>query len=105
MSEIETRVGGCIRCGDCCRKYALNLNLGEPMTELLTAHYGKPQNSIRVRVKHDCQHLRFDENGQSECAIYEERPAICRNFLCQPAQDRASGILIVDVDGNEVAHA
>lgn len=94
--DQATRTEGCIRCTDCCRKYALNLNLGGPMADLLSAHYNRPISSIRVRVKHDCAQLQED----GSCAIYDTRPVICRNFLCQPALDRANGMLIVDLDDN-----
>lgn len=36
-----------------------------------------------VKIRHRCQHLTADHR----CAIYNDRPAICRNFDCSTRVD------------------
>jgi Fe-S-cluster containining protein len=40
-----------------------------------------------VKLPLVCRHLNFDGNiGECSCAIYETRPKICQDFLCNAAK-------------------
>jgi Fe-S-cluster containining protein len=47
-------------------------------------HTERNGNTLKVRVPQRCQHLGYDyTNGLFGCAIYEDRPAICRDWSCE----------------------
>lgn len=75
MEKLEA----CKECNaHCCRSVAINLNVGKDMRELLEAHYGREIDTLKVKISHDCMHITEDY----KCGIYEDRPKICRNFVC-----------------------
>lgn len=44
-------------------------------------------NTVGVRIPIICKHLVFDDRtGLASCAIYEQRPAICRDHWCRRAK-------------------
>jgi len=48
---------------------------------------GDEPDVLACKVPLICQHLTFNpKTGLSACAIYEDRPPICRNFLCEAAR-------------------
>ncbi|HII76931.1 MAG TPA: YkgJ family cysteine cluster protein [Methanolinea sp.] len=86
----------CTRCGKCCislgrhirierslssvQHYVRNAISGE--VTLVTIH---PERRALFSEKPDegwCPFLRREQDGRFTCTIYENRPAICRNFRC-----------------------
>jgi Fe-S-cluster containining protein len=59
------------------------------MLELLEAWgiIDKGQKQLTLIIWQDCQHWNQDTRL---CEIYENRPKICREFLCARAQNRLS---------------
>jgi Fe-S-cluster containining protein len=44
--------------------------------------------ALAVMVPLTCEHLEYDGNtGLCSCAIYEARPKICRDHLCNAAKE------------------
>jgi len=44
---------------------------------------------LGVKMPLVCQHLKYNpKTGVSSCAIYENRPKVCRDFLCEAAKDK-----------------
>ncbi len=81
----------CIRCGDCCKRFELDLNTKtqNPDTakaiELVLrsfAHQGiilKEIKRVRFRIEGICRNYNEEKK---ECEIYEKRKPICSNFFC-----------------------
>ena len=42
---------------------------------------------LGINIPGDCQHLTKDKDGKYGCAIYEDRPVVCREYYCQMAID------------------
>jgi Fe-S-cluster containining protein len=44
--------------------------------------------ALGVKMPLVCEHLRYNpKTGLSSCAIYENRPKVCRDFLCEAAKE------------------
>ena len=77
----------CQRCGNCCRNWAIAMCPNEDYARFLTYH------GIIVRERRDgymeaygeskCVHLRTSKEHGTSCAIYEDRPELCRNWACE----------------------
>ena len=76
----------CIQCGQCCTTAQISIIVSEDL-----AHYysnfgvetfgdGKGNLVCRFRVPTVCKHLLRDKKGKASCAIYENRPQICRDY-------------------------
>ncbi|MDI3502752.1 MAG: uncharacterized protein PWR13_736 [Archaeoglobi archaeon] len=69
----------CIRCGKCCRTYAVELNSEDlrelPSSEIEILEDGRK----RLKRKGDGSCIFYDA-GRRECRIYERRPDSCRTF-------------------------
>ena len=77
----------CKHCGDCCEYVILASAIDLQETELseyidwLQDHgieVIRRGNAIMSRIKVHCVHRR-----SSRCDIYEKRPGICRNYICE----------------------
>lgn len=93
----------CKRCGQCCVN--LHFILGGiqsdddklEMQRFVALHGcevyrvqedGHPD-VMGVKVPLNCRHLQYDGNsGHCSCAIYENRPEICRGHLCNAAKEK-----------------
>lgn len=77
----------CQHCGDCCRYVALRV---EPETVPWLELHGVPviahDGGYSVQVDLPCRW--YDEAAQ-RCTHYDERPPICRAFLCEKARGTA----------------
>lgn len=92
----------CKRCGQCCTTVNFILGGVESDNDLqefqrYVAYHrcevyrveqeGKPD-VMGVKLPLVCRHLDFDGNtGLCSCAIYETRPKICRDHLCNAAKE------------------
>lgn len=88
----------CKNCwGKCCQHMTVVVNLGREMKELLSAHYSRPINQLRVRVDHRCDQLDIE----NKCKLFgsEKRPDICGRFICP--QRMRPDVLHVNYDGDE----
>lgn len=88
----------CLACeAECCRKLAVQMQVGPQMRELLAAHYGREVDNLRVKVLHDCPHL----TANNLCDLWHEdpeqdhRPELCKIFFCEKAEN--PGLLILPV--------
>jgi len=77
----------CQRCGECCRKVGFIVQPQKKMLDLLVAHglIKDGDKQLKLTVWHDCQHLVWDGEFAS-CAIYDDRPEFCSDFLCPRAR-------------------
>jgi Fe-S-cluster containining protein len=47
----------------------------------------------RYILKNDCTYLEYDQDGNTYCGVYEDRPALCRDFEMGGAKCQAMRIL------------
>ena len=78
---------GCVGCADCCTMFSVTLGLKSEMEEFATVHFGQPTDKIQVKNHHVCSKL---DPKTRKCTIYEDRPKICREFLCDASKTRAN---------------
>jgi Fe-S-cluster containining protein len=95
----------CRRCGQCCT--SINLVLGgipveedkndQELARWIACHgvqvrglvqkEGTPP-VLQITIPLICKHLQYDGNtGLCSCAIYDKRPKICREHLCNAAKE------------------
>ena len=93
---MKKRVGSCLRCGHCCKAVYLNFGMGHASTEKervvakdflrwAALHEGVivrwiDEDTAEVGYNTPCKRLEFNEDSKSSCAIYEDRPEICRRY-------------------------
>ncbi len=91
----------CLRCGTCCSSafFALmNVSIEDDAQELARwmSYFGcEPMKYptsegevLAVKIPMPCKHLaREPESGKMGCLIYENRPNVCREYLCKKARD------------------
>jgi Fe-S-cluster containining protein len=76
----------CQRCGKCCRTYAVAMARNADYARFLSFHglviRERPDGGMEVYGESKCRHLRA--SGQTtSCAVYDERPTICREWACE----------------------
>lgn len=78
------RTGECNRCGKCCSyiKLPLERTLTEDETRWAEMHRGITIVDRYVRLEAPCAHF-----VDSACAIYEQRPQMCRDYPQIPGLD------------------
>ena len=90
---------GCRRCGQCCNKAVLILeghNMALAKNRDVAQWYSHHHCDVKVDSETGdlaifiplvCKHLNYDtKSGISHCMIYETRPQICRDYLCEAAE-------------------
>ena len=75
-------VRDCIQCGNCCKKINLNLIPPEEIREMLGRHFNRQIDTLALTMKHQCAQLEEIEPGKYKCKIYEKRPELCKQFIC-----------------------
>lgn len=80
----------CTRCGKCCRTYAIAMHRDEDYGRFLAYHglclRAREGGGMEVYGESKCRHLKSDAKGRYRCAIYDDRPKICRDWLCDDAR-------------------
>lgn len=78
---------GCERCGRCCHDFGMYVADDDDIARLF-AYHGfetiETPDGIYVKGSNPCAHLSMD-GGVAECLIYDERPGVCRKYLCEKA--------------------
>jgi len=97
MGEEETKETNCIKCADCCRRFVIRIPVGKRIQEFMLAMYGRPIESVTLRMKQRCKALTAD----NLCGIYESRPDICREYYCEAALGEGPRTIVIE--GDEVA--
>ena len=69
--SVGEEMSECKRCAKCCKEFSTIVS-----GEVVEVHYGVPK--VKLIIKHDCIHL----TDGNHCAIYENRPKLCREFEC-----------------------
>ena len=85
----------CKRCGHCCLYAKFTLPVAPDISRDMARWYQMhgcacviKDDYIRVMIPYICQNLAFDpESNMSICKIYEDRPQICKDYLCKAAND------------------
>ena len=94
---------GCVRCGRCCSSAFLALTNvpadqdEQDLARWLLYHgcepmrYPTPEGDVlAVKIPLPCKHLaREPRGGKTSCLIYENRPKVCREYLCEKAKEAA----------------
>lgn len=96
MSDFEnciydfTKNGKCIQCGSCCSNF-----LVMTAEEIATIHKYIKEHNIKEHkhilplaeptIDMTCPFLN-DSKPNEKCDIYEVRPRVCRDFICDPKQ-------------------
>ena len=77
----------CTRCGKCCRQYAIAMKPNADFGRFLTYHglvlRDRTDGLIEVYGESKCRHLKSSSKGRYSCAIYDDRPQICRGWKCR----------------------
>jgi len=84
----------CTRCGECCLvAYVCRISARTKESDAYEAFLAstRPKTFVRVSdglmVKVPCEHL-----GKGRvCLVYENRPSVCREFLCEKAKEQIPG--------------
>ena len=81
-----TKDGKCSNCGECCSNC---LPLSEAEIKRIKAYIKKhgikeQRHNVMSGVDMTCP---FRDNANRKCLIYEIRPAICREFMCNHTHD------------------
>ena len=100
----------CRRCGVCCSSAFLALaNVPadqdrEGLARWLSYHGCEPMrypgengDVLAVKIPLPCKHLACEpESGKTSCLIYESRPRVCRDYLCDKAKEAAIKDLVTE---------
>lgn len=89
----------CRRCGQCCNKALIILSdckLENPIYRDMARWYSYHHCEVKIddrdggmaiNIPLVCQHLIYDtKSGMAFCAIYDDRPDICKDYLCEAAE-------------------
>jgi len=92
-------MGNCRRCGTCCDKTfiflrdVLSKDDSWGVKKYFDAHKIKNITRIMDNIEYfililpnSCEHLIKNESGICSCAIYDNRPEICKNYFCERAK-------------------
>ena len=90
---------GCRRCGRCCMGAVISLpgiaagEEKESFRQWLQLHrvdvqdlHGDPDGGLSVRIPTMCTKIVEHTNNTYSCSDYDNRPKICRDFLCRIAK-------------------
>ena len=86
----------CKRCGRCCLYTKITLPNtedgidGSKWIQLHGCEIKHSKNELAVIVPAICDHLYFDPKEGFACGIYNDRPKICRNYLCDKAKKESN---------------
>ena len=93
---------GCTRCGQCCTCAFIGLHSirvdddPQEFARWLAYHRcdvkGLPTEDgdvLMIRIPMVCKHLAYDKQGLASCKIYDTRPQICRDHLCDKLRSGA----------------
>ncbi len=73
----------CQRCGRCCHDFGMFVADDADIGRLFSYHgltVEKRPEGLYVKGSNPCKHLRY--NPKPECAIYVNRPQVCRDYIC-----------------------
>lgn len=84
-------MNNCKKCGNCCRKFEAVIDQENPVNakavaaikkvfaegsmKMILSRYEK----IKIRIEGPCRYL----TPENSCAIYKDRPEICKTFYCE----------------------
>lgn len=90
----------CHRCGQCCNAANIilhSIKIDEDKQEFADwlIYHGMnvkrfpmdDGDAMQVRIPILCRHLTYGKDGKASCAIYEERPQICKDYKCPRTQE------------------
>lgn len=84
----NTDNGKCSNCGECCGDFLpLSQDDIKRIRKYLSSHKVKDHRNNVVQAGFDFT-CPFRDNVKRRCAIYEARPAICREFKCDQTPER-----------------
>jgi len=97
----------CVRCGDCCKRFLVVLTPSEALN--LARKYELPMVARGAKYLMPCKAdgsclFLVEEGGVATCAIYFERPFVCRMYPFHVSRRDGGGkeALYVDHDGTEL---
>ena len=95
----------CQRCGRCCvtaniKLPGIKVNDGSGFAEWLAFHRCDVMNQetpdgeggLALRIPLTCMKLAETADGAFRCTIYDQRPEICRSYVCERARNREETI-------------
>jgi len=81
----------CLRCGECCLPYQIKMDAGDDARRWLTYHgltvRDIDENSMLLMGQSLCFMLVFNKDGTTSCGCYQDRPEICKQYLCKRAKE------------------
>jgi len=87
----------CLRCGECCKKLTLEVNIAESvLCDLFKIHYNKDADVVAIRINHRCPHLGDD----SLCQLYGDprRPDFCSEWYCDAAKGNSTHAIRIELE-------
>jgi Fe-S-cluster containining protein len=83
---------GCVRCGKCCLIWGMKAQ-DDGQYELFNRLHGMiyEDDGDHLLMQARCQAVGFDLEGRAHCVIYDERPQLCRDYLCDAARAEVAG--------------
>jgi hypothetical protein len=85
-NQIEDNIIGCQQCGYCCERIwlAIGREVTDDIKRWIEMHDIKllyKSGTILAEIENRCKHLTKD----NKCSIYNDRPNVCRSYLCKKA--------------------
>ena len=81
----------CQRCGQCCYSYSIGIPKNDDIRRWFTYHglivRDMDEESMGVLGHSRCEMLLFTDDARTACAVYENRPGLCAEFLCPRAKE------------------
>ena len=81
----------CKRCGQCCFPYSLRIDYDPEVYRWFSYHGAIVQQlgdkHMAILSHSKCGMLVFNEDGTTGCAVYPDRPAVCREYVCERAKN------------------
>lgn len=75
----------CQKCGSCCKGFTLDVKPRAVSLEditLMEIHDVSTEKGFKIYIPHKCKHL----TKNNLCDIWEDRPQVCRNYMCEGDQ-------------------
>ena len=79
----------CKRCGECCFPYAIRIDYEPDVYRWFSYHGAIVQqvsdSQMAIYGHSKCGMLKFDPDGTTSCAVYNDRPSVCAEYVCARA--------------------
>lgn len=98
-----TKDGKCTKCGNCCAniisvtpKEIKRISKYVKENNIKPIHHGdlKTENAI---IDSMCPFLKYNEDNTKTCIIYNERPEVCKKYICSESELDLANKFLIDI--------